>query len=96
MHCLNVDKKNWRELYQCPSCNQTWVVEHNEIMNKSPRLAFKLLNRSNWLRFDYRKAIETFKIQKHGGLSDKACLIKDCTNKRLLNTYLCATHFIPT
>ena len=93
---LDVDQKYWRELYKCSNCNQVWVVEHEEIMNKFPRLAFKLTEQENWLEYDYTTEIEKFKVKKHGGLSEKNCLIKGCDKKSLLNTYLCAAHLTAT
>lgn len=90
---IEVDADNWRELYECPACHQVWAVEHDEIMNKFHRLAFKLRSKSDWFKYDYQSAIENFKIEEHGGLSNKKCLQKGCTNWALLNCYLCAKHY---
>ncbi|GAD03222.1 hypothetical protein [Agarivorans albus] len=62
-------------------------------MNKLPRRAFKLKDTEEFLTHDYQEAIEALKIREKGGLSDKECLQKGCSNKALLNCYLCAKHY---
>ncbi|WP_197465360.1 hypothetical protein [Marinomonas sp. TW1] len=62
-------------------------------MNKFPRRAFKLKDKTEFFTHGYQEVIETLKISEKGGLSDKECLQKGCSNKALLNCYLCAKHY---
>ncbi len=90
---IEADTDNWRQLYICKTCKQTWAVEHEQIMNKALRRAFKLKDSAELKKYDYQEAIEKFKISAKGGLSEKDCLQKGCSNKALLNCYLCAKHY---
>lgn len=90
---LEVGTNNWRQLYVCKICSQVWTVEHEEIMNKSLRRAFKLNSKAEFLTYNYQESIELLKISDKGGISDKECLQKGCSNKALLNCYLCAKHY---
>jgi hypothetical protein len=91
-HRIDIDKHYWRQLFQCPSCNQCWAVEFDNVMNKFRRRAFKINDAENWKSFDYHLASNMHKIEEKGGLSDKECMLMGCKENALLDCYFCATH----
>lgn len=76
------------KLHRCVGCGQLWIVDD---VTRGP-LAVRARAESDLDDFDERPYRRALGISRHGGVQDRECLQRGCSERALRGVALCVDH----
>jgi len=89
---VNHASELWADLFKCTKCGQLWFVENRGGHDRSPELAYKISEKTNWRAFDVQPGRKEWLIKEHGGTSENNCMWVGCKEKALKGMSVCVSH----
>lgn len=81
----------WQALHRCPSCGQNWRIDRPD--NWKIRFVVRIpAGVNDWQEFDSERLHKSFLLKNRGGITDEACIYKDCGSFRVKGEVYCLDH----
>lgn len=89
-----IDTGFWVELFECKICGQLWKID---VWNKYQyQFAIKIDDHDKWESFDLTEDKKRLLLKARGGLTNEACIVKDCNKKCVKGVVYCIDHLYNT